>query len=598
MVAASGRPLPEVSAMSRLLVSALWVPVAVLAACVKVDRNSGVEPLRRSQLVASGHIVAAEGGVVRPGGENAPFADVAVGFPPGALPADTDIEIYVRFGDPRLPSVVQTIEIRPAGLELLAPATVTVLYSELYASAVGSFWTESAVSLYSFVEGPEVDERVHEIADRDLERDLVRASTLRLGTFYCVHHPLRALIGQPTRLVDPGVALRAEVVDGRTERSDGGRIEVPVGKGSLASFWSSPAERNLLVLPGLLGDPIQLATATSVAPGTPDGGLNDSYDNVVVFQYSSGRSLAETANRLYDLVLERAEPGFGCSLIAHGTGGLVARYAIERSHLDPRRAGYAPDQPKLDDRIPCVVFVGTPNQGAAAAESRFASLLHVLFDTDLPFVQGIVDIVPAPDSFVAALNRGWERPASRYFAIAGDVGGAQSDGLVDVLSAVGVPRTFSRPDAHQVFSGPIYDHTSLLVFADRTGVVDQAREWLGKTTGNAPPVAGSIRTPNGLSTGIVEVPLSVSDAESAQCLLTVIFTVDGRDWRLATPADGRFPIPVRSTPAPGQPWTFRWDSAADGVGIGQADLVTMRFLVSDPWQAGTPGETGTFRVLN
>lgn len=570
--------------------------LAALTGCVDVERESGIVPLARTQLLARARVAAAAGGTVAPGADQG-FDGVRVVIPPGALAEDTDIEIHVRFGDPRLPSVVQSFEIRPAGLRLAAPATIGVLYSEFYAATVAPLWHEGDIALYSFVAEVGEDERAHEVAQRDAERNLLETHTDRLGTFYCLHQPLRTLIAQPTRLVDPAVPLRATLVAGRPERSADGPLEVPIGKGSLASFWQSTADRNLLVLPGLLGDPLQIAGPGSFAPGTPQGGLNEDFDNVVVFQYPSGRSLRESANRLYDILLANAGPGFGCSVLAHGTGGLVARYAIERAHLDPERLGHAPEQPALDAIIPWVVFVGTPNQGAPAVQARFQSLLSALFASDVPFVQGLIDLAPAPDSFVATLNRGWDRPASRYFAIAGDVDGAQSDGLVDVISAVGVPQAFSRPDAHQVFNGPIYDHASLLVFANRTGVIDQAREWFEKSAGDAPPVVGSIRTPTGLGSGTIEIPLSISDAESRPCRLIALWSRDGRSWLPATP-EGGWPLLLPSSPAPGEPVVFRWDSAADGAGLADAEQVTLRFLIADPGQIGTPGETGSFPVRN
>jgi hypothetical protein len=569
-----------------------------LAACVEVTRESGASPSTRTESLARGTVGPDSGLELVVTSEGA-FAGVGISIPPGAVADEVEIEIVGRFGDPRLPSIVQTVEFRPADLLLRAEALVTLRYSSVYAATAGRVWDEAEMRCYAFAAGPTLDERAIPVVDREPERDLLRVSTDRLGTFYGAHAPLRTLISQPTRLIDPAEPLAAELVAGQLELSATGSAAVQIGKGSLGSFRTSPAPRNVLVVPGLLTDPLLTTAPSGLLPPNPFGGLKRDFDNAVVYQYPSGQSLRTSANALYDLLTEGAGPGFGCRIVAHGSGGLVVRYAIERAHLDPGRPGYRPGQPGLDTLVDAVVLLATPHQGAAVVESRFDFLLSAVFEADLRFVEGVVDLLPRNGSFVDRLNDGWIRPHAAYFAIAGDVDGRSSDGLVDVDSAVGLPGTVSRPARHQVFSGPIYEHGALLLFADPIGVLGQTRQWLGKSTGNAPPIAGDVGTPTSVVDHEVEIPLSLSDQEGATCFVIALISVDGSDWRIATPAAGAG-VPARfpAAPAPGLEQVFRWDSAADRVGLFRPQNVVVRFVLTDGVQQGTAGQSGSFVVDN
>ena len=582
----------------RVSTAALCAASAALVCCAEIERQRGAEPLRRSQTVARQWVTVAGGGVVIPSGGGALHRALRVEFPPGSVPEDTEVEVIAHYGDPRLPSVVQSFEIRPIGLALTRPASVSIEYAAVYDDSVGSVFDAQDLALYSFVDDPRADGRAHQIEGHDEVQRVVTTQAGRLGTFFVLHEPLHALFVQPTRLIDPTKPLMATVIDGQLALSDAGPVRVPVGRGSIAAFWSGTAERNLLVLPGLMVEPQVVMSPGSILPQAPAAGLNEDFDNIVVFWYPSGQSLRDSANRLYDLIAEQAGPGFGCRILAHGSGGLVARYALERAHQDPTRAGYADDDPPLAARIDRVVFVGTPNQGASVISAQLDRLLEIVLPADRVFVQGVIDLLPEAGSFVADLNRGWVEPPTEYFTIAGDVAGGHSDGLVAVNSALGVPAPSSRPDAYQVFSGPIYDHHSLLVFADRIGVVEQARDWFGKSGPLSTPAIGSVETPQGAQAGIVELPFSLSDAQQDVSFVDAVWSIDGTHWRRATSADGPTPLALRSAAAPGEPQTFRWDSRADQVGVVDRVRVVLRLLVADHSGTGIAGQTGGFIVDN
>ncbi len=582
-------------ARNRRIVAGL--ALAALTGCVRVERISSSEPIDRGEILARGQVTAAFGGTLTAevGGE---FDGVQLIVPPGAVPEDVEVVLRGRFGDPRLPSIVQTIEVLPRELELNRAAQLTLRYSTTYARTAGQIWPEAEVEVYGFQDAPSADERIEVIADRDLDVHTIDASITRFGTF-CVMHPvLRTLVSQPTRLIDPAEPLPARLIDGQLRLSDGGDVPVSIGEGRLGEFWSASAERNLVIVPGLLTDPLVASSAGGPTPLQSRGGLELDFANVVVFQYPTGRSFQESGNALYDLLRSNARPGFGCRILAHGTGGLVVRQAIERAHADPSRAGYTAGQPKLDTLVDRAVLVATPNQGAAVAQSRFEYLLAGVFPADQPFVQGVVDLLPGPASFVDRLNEGWVAPQTEYFAVAGDFDGSDQDGLVDVISALGLPSSVTRPEGHQIFSGPIYEHAALFLFSETIGVLDQARYWFGKARGNTPAVVGAVGTPSDGSRGVIEIPIRVTDPENAACLVLPMVSVDGGAWRFARGPVGSSFMIVRGSAAPGTEEVFRWDSAADGAGLAGPSLATFRFLIQDGNRPGVAGQSGEFSVDN
>lgn len=582
-------------ARNRRIVAGL--ALAALVGCVRVERISSSEPLDRGAVLARGQVTAATGGTLTAeiGGE---FEGVQLIVPPGAVPADVEVVLRGRFGDPRLPSIVQTVEIEPRELELNRPAQLTLRYSTTYARTAGQIWQESEVEIYGFQVAPTEDERVEVIVDRDLELHTIDAAITRFGTFCAMHPVLRSLVSQPTRLIDPAEPLDARFVAGQLRLSEGGEVPVNIGEGRLGEFWGASAERNLIVVPGLLTDPLATSSAGGPTPLQSRGGLELDFANVIVFQYPTGRSFQESGNALYDLIRESARPGFGCQILAHGTGGLVVRQAIERAHEDSSRPGYSPGQAKLDTLVDRAVLVATPNQGASVAQSRFDYLLAGVLPADQPFVQGVLDLLPGSGSFVDQLNDGWVQPTTEYFAAAGDFDGSHQDGLVDVTSALGLPTATARPEGHQIFSGPIYEHAALFLFSETVGVLDQARHWFGKARGNTPALVGAVQTPADGSRGVIEIPIRVTDPEGAACLVLPMVSIDGGEWRFARGPVGSSFFIARGAPAPGSEEVFRWDSTADGAGLAGPSLATFRFLIQDGNRPGIAGQSGEFSVDN
>jgi hypothetical protein len=569
----------------------------LLAACVEVDRRSGAVTLHtRTQLLA-GSVDPAGADLVRPAGA-ALHPRVRLSVPPGAVAAPVDVAVFVRYGDERFPAAVQVFEIEPAGVEFLHPARLTIDYGEVYARATASLLAEHDTALFG-LEGPDDDDRYCAVLERDVDANAITAAIERSGTYYPLHPTLYALLYQRARCFDPGRATATAAVGGRVIAVRGGPQETRVGVGGLDDFFASGPADNVLVLHGLLGAPFDVSGDASLVPVTPGAGYGTRFRNVVAYQFPSGRSIAANGNALYDHLMQRRGPGFGTHVVAHSVGGLVARWALERAHLDPARAGFHAGDPPLSDVVESVVFVGTPNQGSEASAELFGELLRLAREEDLEFLDGVVELAPGPESFTERLNAGWSASRTQYFAIAGDRRGASNDGVVGVDSAIGLPTAPGALLTYLVFSGPAYDHHALAVFAARTGIVDQSLEWLAADAGNTAPVVGSLHTPTRVVRSEVHIEFRLADAEADPCDLVPEFRREGEAWLPATAAAGSGPyLQVPSEPAPGRTLAFVWDTAADGFEVGSRARVRVRIGCADLLHAGTPGETGWFWVEN
>ncbi len=571
----------------------------LVAGCARIERSAGLEPNTGRRLVARAAVSASEGGVVAPRHASDLFANVRLSVPPRALAVDQELEIWVRFGDARLPSVVQTFELEPLGLELALPATLTIEYAEGYAQTAGAVWSELQISAWSFDSDPSRDLDLLPISDRDIEANLVTTRVDRLATCFCMHSELRALTLPIAQIVDPALPMQAEIVDGLPVESAHGSRGFRIGRGTLEGFFAGLPSRNLLVVPGIFGDALHVTGDEGLLPEDVTAGLNPDFDNIVVFRYPAGRAIRENGNRLYDVIATRAAPGFQFSALAHGGGGLVLRWALERAHADPSRAGFRPEDPALGELCDRAVFLGTPNGGAPVVALRFDAILAASQTNDRRFVQGLADLIPDQSSLIDELNADPAVGHTSYFSIAGDVAGGGSDGLVEVSSALASIGLGPRPVSHLVFSGPIYDHFALLAAGRRTGVAEQARLWFDKVSGNSRPIVGAVLSPVGVASGVVEVPYALADADADICSVAAVFTTDGAHWSIATPANGGGYVQTKnSAPAPGFGQSFHWNSGADGFTRGVPQRVVLRIVAADVGGYGVVGETGWFQVQN
>ena len=108
---------------------ALLVSAALsLNGCIEIDRDSQRSALNQRILLGRGVIEAEAGGTVASNLRRL-HEGVELVIPPDALEQDTEISLFVRYGDPRFPSAVQSFEIEPASLRLAVPAILTIEYA-------------------------------------------------------------------------------------------------------------------------------------------------------------------------------------------------------------------------------------------------------------------------------------------------------------------------------------------------------------------------------------------------------------------------------------------------------------------------------------
>jgi PKD repeat protein len=120
---------------------------------------------------------------------------------------------------------------------------------------------------------------------------------------------------------------------------------------------------------------------------------------------------------------------------------------------------------------------------------------------------------------------------------------------------------------------------------------------VSNTSGEQPPVAEITDPTSGAHNGDITITYTLSDLESDTSGTTVEYNLDGSTWSLCTPVSGTNPVNGLGSSPTGDPHTFDWNSAADGVGVGGD--VSVQVMIT-PWDndgEGTP-DTVTFTVNN
>jgi len=410
----------------------------LLAACGGGGGGTGdVSPLPQD-LLATATIGPAGGTLEVPTG---PHRGVRLTVLAGAVAAPTTFSIRAEAGELAVPGLFPVYRFEPADRDFPADRIgVTVR------GAASLFSTTSEPTLLTMFRREAAGlplQVLAEVAVNELTETATAAPT-RLGRFFASTGPLQRVFSQDFQLLDPSVPAAFQTVHGTEVLAPNGNDSTPLGRGSLSSFWSAPAAENVLILHGLNGSPLDFRYANDLA-----NSLDASVQNVVFLAYPSATGVAANANRLYDLLRQHAQPGFGCRIIGHSLGGLVARYLIERAPTDPSRAGFVASDPAATTWIDRVILLGTPHAGSDTAGGLFAAMLPALPVSDQHFLQSGLDLLEGPGTFTANLNAGYSDNAARYLNVYGDYG-VGSDGIVSVAAATALP--LALPEESQVFA--------------------------------------------------------------------------------------------------------------------------------------------------
>ena len=355
-------------------------------------------------------------------------AGVQLSVPAGAVSVPTSFRVLLDTVNGEIPSAFPIYRFEPGSLNLNGQAvTVTVPASEAFfagpAPDVTVFGRDQAGAPWRALTSTTLD-----VAAR-----VATATTDRLGDMVVWDGNLHRLFTQPHGFVDPAVDAEVEIVGGVEVLAAEGSIQRQVGRGSMASFWNSPATDNVVILHGALGSPLDFLGAEDLVEN-----LALTYDNVVLFSYPSARGVAYAANELYDQILANRKPGFGCRIIGHSLGALIGRYLLEASPTDTSRASYSEDDPSLVPVIDRLVMMAPPNAGAAGAVGPFSLLEPLLTPAEAYLLQTSSDLSERPDSLPLLMNAAYVDSATRYHVIYGDIG-TGTDGVVPVASALALP---------------------------------------------------------------------------------------------------------------------------------------------------------------
>ena len=403
-----------------------WVCAAALVSCGGGGGDAAPPGPSPGATVVAEASIGPEGGTLTVGaGAN---AGLELSVPPGAVAVPTSFRVLVEEQVDEIPRAFPVYRFEPGAVDLNGKSvTVTVPASEIFfangAPELAIFSRDDSASGWRALTPTTVD----------VAAQVATATTQRLGEMVVWEGNLHRLFTQPNALIDPAVATGVEVVAGVEVLAEQGSIQRQVGKGSLASFWGSPASDNVVILHGALGSPLDFLGAVDLVDN-----LAQSFDNVVLFSCPSARGVAYAANALYDQIQANRGPGFGCSVVGHSLGGLIGRYLLEQSHVDPNRAGYRSGDPSLVPTVEELVMIAPPNAGAASATGPFALLQGLLAPGELHLIQAASDLSEAPGSLPFVMNAAYLDNATRYHVVYGDIGDG-SDGVVQVASALALP---------------------------------------------------------------------------------------------------------------------------------------------------------------
>lgn len=393
-------------------------------------------PVQGMSLAGSAFVDSRLGGVVIADATGSAIQGSRIIIPPGAMAADAEVEILAITHAATLPKTALGIEINPSQ-QFSAPVTVELHYTDSWLAALG-VTSESNIALFHQDEA--TGQWFMLPTTVDAQANTLRAQTTHFSSFAAFWKDIGQTIDGATQ--ELGELLNQILGDMDTA------IQSPEQFFWLWPLLNQPRElvvvkgngfrrdqKNALLVHGLLSKDSNFPQLKAWA--------ETHYDNVIFYNYPSGKSIRSNAAWLANELTIRAltdadQQGlFACiDVYGHSMGGLVSRAAVEDYNLPQCRA--------LTPFVN-VTTLGTPHLGG-----NFLELAHLLEAAmQAPIVDGIRDMVPG-SPFLQFLNSGLGRGWIKYHAIAGNLA-FNNDGAVSVASAI--PANILSPTSQAIFDG-------------------------------------------------------------------------------------------------------------------------------------------------
>jgi hypothetical protein len=402
---------------------------------------------------------------------------VRVEIPAGAL-SGTETITLTRVDDPGLPPQFLVYEFGPPDLSLAADARITIRFSDGFVADldVDRFDRLAVAHDGALLPPVAVDEAAALVTAITASPGRFVVSTFDHGLAIARDGDIHRAFFQP-RVLDAELPVDDRFVE-PVSAFDGTGV-ASVGQGTRAAFWNGG--NGLILVHGLTGDGTTFEGSEDLVAS-----LGAYFDDILVYQYPSGRPIAENANWLFNEIAANAGPGFSTVIVAHSMGGLVSRYCLEKSAADPARAALPNHDPSAPGTIAGLVSdlvtLGTPNRGASIIDFASIALQGVPDVVELALsIPGVRDLQDGTDGIAFVLNQGFVRPAgAAYVFVAGKLClfqvCATTDGLVEEDSALATPELDGEV-ARRTFEE---SHTGLHGNAASNGVADYLLVELGK----------------------------------------------------------------------------------------------------------------------
>ncbi len=464
--------------MRTTIYCALLLILVLVFGCGKVAKGHLKQPAPKpSSMPLTNKVIGPAGGTMSYHDASSLYDNLEVIIPPGATtgPMTVTAEIPAAVVNDPVPSL--PLELGPSGTFLLA-VTVRIPYNPALIEPGDDpndliVVTRNANGTIEIIQGAVID----------VARHTAEITTTHFSPFDVLFPRHFKLYRQPYRFVDGTPVEYAMGITYALQGTSAVKVYHPMlasnlsgrtlvlGKGTEQDF-ARTNQGNVIAIHGVFGSPPDFTFDAQGQPNPHDLRVvlqnNPKIQNLLFFQYQSGRSVDENAFAFANLFLQLVKPGCKCTIIGFSMGGLVAIAAQQRFGLS--------------QYIDSVITLGTPHEGGSLHNAtdyfaQYNATRAIVAGT----IAGLGDIMIG-SQFLATLNK---NSLSQQNKVTINLVAANArdqnrnllghDGLVDTWSATST--TLGVP-GNRILTVYGQWHGDLHMNADRNGVGKQTLEWI------------------------------------------------------------------------------------------------------------------------